>query len=492
MKKTMTRPLAFLLAALICVLSGCGGNTDPASTPDTSGTSSASTDTSTPGETTPDGSDISSATESTSGGAPTSGPSKENPESDSSNTSTTTKAPDTSSSGGKVDPEKYRGTTVRYATWKDPYQDEDGPVITKFQQKYGITVKIDRIGQTDYIQTLTAMINAGNSPDVIFDNNEFPASLNLLQPVENAQVDLTDEIWDQEFLEQASINGKHYLLNTVGNIWSEVDCIFFNKKIMKANGITTPEEYYAQGNWNFDTMRQCMEEFAELNDTYYGGWINEEILAAMAGTGFIKYQNNKFVSAFDDKNAINTLKDVFTYHAELQKDGLLSDNWDPFVQGKVGVVMTNAYGLKKTGYFAEMNANDIGWTYLPDYNGQKAKTSALFRGWGISSGSQNPVAAGIFIRYYLDVDNYNTATAFLNSEAEKFFFDLTNRSATEKSYYLYQGLSKVAGLTQNDFRKQASVDPRQVSTEIDKMENIVASAVTKANNVLDTVAKKYK
>ena len=469
MKKTMTRPLAFLLAALICVLSGCGGNTDPASTPDTSGTSSASTDTSTPGETTPDGSDISSATESTSGGAPTSGPSKENPESDSSNTSTTTKAPDTSSSGGKVDPEKYRGTTVRYATWQDPYQDEDGPVITKFQQKYGITVKIDRIGQTDYIQTLTAMINAGNSPDVIFDNNEFPASLNLLQPVENAQVDLTDEIWDQEFLEQASINGKHYLLNTVGNIWSEVDCVFFNKKIMKANGITTPEEYYSQGNWNFDTMRQCMEEFAELNDTYYGGWINEEILEAMAGTGFIKYQN----------------------HAELQKDGLLSDNWDPFRQGKVGVVMTNAYGLKKTGYFAGMNPNDIGWTYLPNYNGQKAKTSALFRGWGISSGSENPVAAGIFIRYYLDVDNYNTATAFLNSEAEKFFFDLTNRSATEKSYYLYQGLSKVAGLTQDDFRKQASVDPRQVSTEIDKMENIVASAVTKANNVLDTVAKKY-
>lgn len=305
-------------------------------------------------------------------------------------------------------------------------------------------------------------------------------------------MNLTDKIWDQEFLKQASINGKHYLLNTVGNIWGEVDCIFFNKKIMKANGITTPEEYYAKGNWNFDTMRKCMEEFAELNDTYYGGWINEDILVAMAGTGFIKYQNNKFVSAFSDSNAINTLKDVFTYHAELQKDGLLCDNWDVFLQGKVGVVMTNAYGLKKTGYFAKMNANDVGWTYLPDYKGKKAKTSALFRGWGIASGSKNPVAAGIFIRYYLDVDNYNTASAFLNANAEKFFFTLTNRSATEKSYYLYQGLSKVAGLNHNDFRKQASVDPKQVSTEIDKMENIVASAVTKANNVLDTVAKKYK
>lgn len=491
MKKNMTRPLAFLLAALIGVLSGCGGTSTPASSPDASNTSSTSADASGSEKTTPNGSDVSSVAESTSGSAPVSGSSGMNSVNTSSNQSTI-KNPGTSSPGGKVDPEKYRGTTVRYATWKDPYQDEDGPVITKFQKKYGITVKIDRIGQSDYIQTLTAMINAGNSPDVIFDNNEFPAALNLLQPVENAQVNLTDKIWDQEFLKQASINGKHYLLNTVGNIWGEVDCIFFNKKIMKANGITTPEEYYAKGNWNFDTMRKCMEEFAELNDTYYGGWINEDILVAMAGTGFIKYQNNKFVSAFSDSNAINTLKDVFTYHAELQKDGLLCDNWDVFLQGKVGVVMTNAYGLKKTGYFAKMNANDVGWTYLPDYKGKKAKTSALFRGWGIASGSKNPVAAGIFIRYYLDVDNYNTASAFLNANAEKFFFTLTNRSATEKSYYLYQGLSKVAGLNHNDFRKQASVDPKQVSTEIDKMENIVASAVTKANNVLDTVAKKYK
>lgn len=159
MKKNMTRPLAFLLAALIGVLSGCGGTSTPASSPDASNTSSTSADASGSEKTTPNGSDVSSVAESTSGSAPVSGSSGMNSVNTSSNQSTI-KNPGTSSPGGKVDPEKYRGTTVRYATWKDPYQDEDGPVITKFQKKYGITVKIDRIGQSDYIQTLTAMINA--------------------------------------------------------------------------------------------------------------------------------------------------------------------------------------------------------------------------------------------------------------------------------------------------------------------------------------------
>ena len=48
-----------------------------------------------------------------------------------------------------------------------------------------------------------------------------------------------------------------------------------------------------------------------------------------------------------------------------------------------------------------MNADDIGYTYLPSFSASvPAVTTGLFRGWGIIKGAKNPVAAGIFLRYY--------------------------------------------------------------------------------------------
>lgn len=65
---------------------------------------------------------------------------------------------------------------MRFATWKDPQANEDGPVVTAFEKKYGIKVQVDMVAQTNYIQTLTSMIAAKDAPDICFDNNEFPAS----------------------------------------------------------------------------------------------------------------------------------------------------------------------------------------------------------------------------------------------------------------------------------------------------------------------------
>lgn len=53
-----------------------------------------------------------------------------------------------------VDPEDYRGTTVRFATWKDPANGEGGAVVEAFQKKYGINVKIDLIPQNQYSLTI--------------------------------------------------------------------------------------------------------------------------------------------------------------------------------------------------------------------------------------------------------------------------------------------------------------------------------------------------
>ena len=125
--------------------------------------------------------------------------------------------------GTTANAEEYRGTKVVYATWKNPQQNEGGPVIDAFEEKYGIKVEIDTVPQETYVQEIAGKIAAGNSPDIFFDNCFFPASISVLQPIDAMQLDLNDGIWDKGMLEMSKLDGKSFLVNTVGNIGAEVD-----------------------------------------------------------------------------------------------------------------------------------------------------------------------------------------------------------------------------------------------------------------------------
>ena len=397
--------------------------------------------------------------------------------------------PNAGTTGGKVNPEKYRGTTVRYATWKNPYQNEDGKVVEKFQKKYGIKVKIDTIPQSTYVQEVTGKIAAGNSPDIFFDNGTFPASIACLQPLEAMQLDLTDGIWDQGMIKMSTLGGKPFLVNTVGNIWAEVDCLFYNKKIFADHNITTPAEYYKAGRWTFAALTKCMTDVK--NAGYIGGYIDVQSLLASTGTGFYGLKNGTIT------NGVNEMTyNVMTQISQWVSDGLIKNPLERnllqnFIKGKAGIAVTNAYGLKATGYFSEMNPNDVGFTYIPKYDDKtKAYTTGLFRGWGLIRGSKNPVAAGLFLRYYLDVNNYNTSSAFINSAAESFFFKITSGVTTEKkNLSLINGTRGVTGNATEVLGDIAKNDPSQIETAISAVNNTVNNDVKTLN---DFVAKQTK
>ena len=163
-----------------------------------------------------------------------------------------------------INHEDDRGTTVRYATWRDPKLYEDGPVVEAFQKKYGIKVQVDLIPQTEYLPTLTSRIASGDASDVVFCTDKFPEIISVTQPIDAAKLNLNESIWDQGTINLTAVNGKKYLVNTVGNIWNEVDCLYFNKKLLEENNITTPAEYYAAGKWTFDAMTKVMQEVSAL------------------------------------------------------------------------------------------------------------------------------------------------------------------------------------------------------------------------------------
>ena len=389
-----------------------------------------------------------------------------------------------------VDPSKYKGTTVVYATWRNPALYEDGPVVKNFEKKYGITVKIDLMTETDYTNTVLGRIASGKAPDVYFSTYTFPYCIDALQPIDAAKLNLKEDIWDDALIDLATVKGKTYLVDTVGNIWKDEDMVFFNKKIFRENGWTTPEEYYKAGKWNFDTMKDCMKKVASLGPEYTGGVIHLEGLIHSAGASVIGFKNGKFVNG-----TTNTVtQDIMRWASNGIKEGWLGTtsiytSLNEFPSGKVGIAILHSFGLKKTGYLRNMKASDVGFTYLPSYNGKAYTPTGLVRGWGICRGAKNPVAAGIFLRNYLDVNNYDTPSAFISKEAESFFFKLTSTNSKDKNFYFCYG-SGVTGVTGKQsavgdyIQTPAHSDPSQVKTEVDKYQNEIKADIEKLNNKL--------
>lgn len=404
-----------------------------------------------------------------------------------SNSGSSNKKPGSTNSSFDKKAEKYRGTKVVLATWRDPNVDEDGPVIRNFKKKYGINVEIDTIGQGSYVNTVASRIAAGNAPDIYFCTATFPSGLQCLQPIDVAELDLSDPIWDKTMLEKSKVNGKSYLVNTVGNIWNEVTCLYYNKKIFRDNNITTPEEYYKAGKWNFETFEKAMRDVKAASKDYMGAYIDFYALIGSTNCSYWKWENGKFSNGVDEK-----FGDVITKLSTWHNDGLIRKIGDQtmtadFKNGKCGMAIIDAWGLKRTGYWRNMNFEDIGFTYVPDMDSKnKAVATGIYRGWGICKGAKNPVAAGVFLRYYLDVNNYDTASAFITPEAESFFFKLTSSGTIKnKNYFFIGGSDGLATATSHGkIATIANGNPSQVKSSLNALKNTLDSDVKDLNNFI--------
>lgn len=384
-----------------------------------------------------------------------------------------------------VDPSQYKNTKVVFATWRDPKLNEDKAVVEDFEKKYGITVDVDLIAEGGYTQTVIGRIAAGTAPDVFFCTYAFPACLNALQPIDAAKLNLNESIWDQSLIKSTTVNGKKYLVNTVSNIWNDFDMIFYNKKIFKQNNITTPEQYQKAGKWNFDALKKCMQEVDALGSNYTGGILNYEGVINSTGESLLKMKNGKFELGINDN-----LKSVVKWIAEGTKTGYIGGvdaptGQEQFKKGNVGIFWGFSWCLKKTGGLSGMNPNDIGFVTAPSWNGKEAVPATFVRGWGICRGAKNPVAAGIFLRYYLDVDNYNTTDAFINKEASDFFFKVSTKDVEKTNrYYVFGG--GVGSVTEafSSCYTAAMTDPAQIDQFFKTNMNTYNAGVSALNDLL--------
>lgn len=399
------------------------------------------------------------------------------------------------SPNSKVNPEDYRGTTIQFASTIDPKDDGTDYVVKAFEEKYGIKVKIVSCTLENYANEMAGLIAAGKAPTVGRSNGDFPAFLGYFQSLDAAQLDYTDPIWNQTTFKATTYNGSPYMCDTVGNFWTELDLVVYSKSILKRAGCPTPEELDKAGNWTLDTYFEIGKKVKEANigvdGVTFGNY--DTVLNVGGGSLFKRDGTNHVTNGIDAQTTA-----IFQKYSEAKAAGYVNTKGLPgFLQGVSAMCTDHLWALRTDGDVAKYsNRNDLGFYYLPAAEkGGKNTVTGIFRGWGIMKGcNENPatgakaaVAGGLFLREYLDVNNYNLDTSFLSEDAKTFFFKLTSQYAeagdSYNPYLCYNGLN--SGITGLNYGNDIYVAMH--STSSSQIPSMMAAVKSKAQNGTDKI-----
>lgn len=397
-------------------------------------------------------------------------------------------------------PESCKGTTIRVASWSDSDDDSDLYTRTNMYNDIGLKYELFSVPQAGYVNNIMTKIASGDIPDV-FTTNEgdgaFPVTLQIAAPINKvSSVDLNDPRWDPTYLAGATIDGNTYFVQTIGSPVSNGNLVFFNKRLFRENGFTTPAEHYENGTWSWDNLLKCAKDIKSLGSEYRGISLEMDILAGSVNTSITKYD-------FNSKRFINNVGDpvllkAYQWYADAKEQNLLDGTLGSFIEGKCAIFVRGPFGLAINGYFKDMDPNDIGFTWLPSFEeGVKGRVSSIYGGRGIVTGAPNAEAAGYFLRYYMDYHNWDLENIFLTTEAGNFYYDIVETLAENKYFNFDDPLCYLTGSSANKefYSHLNGISGAGIKTALDSISNTVDAAVTKGNeliaNKIEDDRKKY-
>ncbi len=392
-----------------------------------------------------------------------------------------------------INPEDYRGRTIKFISTIDPKYDESGPVVENFEKEYGITVEIIPSGIDEYAQKCVGLIAVGASPDVACSNGDFPACMGYLQSLDAAKLNYKEEIWNQNTFKLTTFGGSPYLCDTLGNIFTETDIVVYSKSMLNKANAYTPEDYDRAGKWTWDAFFEIGKACQKVTGKPGCAINSYECYFHAAGGSVYKIENGKVVNGIDSNSAA-----IMEKYALARKDNILMTGKSvasALMEGDIGIATFSSSALKKTGEFRNANWLDLGFYYLPYYDedavviGERPVTGFL-RGWGICYGANEPVAAGLFLREYLDVNNYDVRGTFITPEAETLFYHnsiLVLDYDNYNPYFTYQDLNTfVTGVEANEkIYYPMYRDPTQVVDSMPDVRENIDKGVKNSNKYID-------
>lgn len=277
------------------------------------------------------------------------------------------------------------------------------PAVKLFEETYGGNIDYIQCAWAERIEKLQILISSGDSPDLVDkEDTTFPLliSKNVYEDLSD-YIDLSEPQWEgfENLIEQHSWQGKRCYYPWFATALS--DYVYYSKVRFDEFGIKTPAELYANGEWTWDTMKQCMIDFVNASDEgtagIYGN-IGKNIIAT-TGTPIISIENGKIqnnMKSVEVDRAMTFLSDLCREGLSITGDGLWGDNVKPLVEGQV---CFHAYGQYQLDtYMKRFPETEIEFVPFPrDPAADEYYLPVSTFGYMVPTGSKNVAGAAAFI-----------------------------------------------------------------------------------------------
>lgn len=415
-----------------------------------------------------------------------------------------------STGSSKINLKELKGQTVTMLMWRELNTSEK-KVMQNFMSSTGINVKYTVVDQKEYMTKVAAEVASQSGLDIcaiqsggmsIMTGDTYASNFPLgtiatMQPFfEATGQDPNDSIWAKSWMDPYKINSKYYGVAISGGWQTLSTVIFYNKDLFVDNKITTPRELWKANNWNWDTFKDCALKISALGDYYYG-YTGRDSYAYMlsAGCDYVAFDGKKFTNTSNDANLKKAWKfseEMMSSGAQFYPDG--SSNFPQlFLEGKFGMYGDGSYCMANIGMLGDYSYDikdvdfEIDAVPFPSPKGQTA--TAIHRGnlFGIAKNAKNPVAAGVFLRFWLDPKNALPFSKTAINDNMRDVFNWINSEATPKKVFLsggvlgYQDTEKMGNLTY----RLLSQKPEQIDSTIAMFKSFIDSSVKSANKVFN-------
>ncbi|OME93871.1 MULTISPECIES: ABC transporter substrate-binding protein [Paenibacillus] len=315
----------------------------------------------------------------------------------------------------------------------------------ELEKKYNTKFQFEQIPWGDIQDKITASIVAGEPIADVFlleRYRAFPAMVqkDFLQPIDGI-LDINNEKWPAEMRMTGSFDGKVYGFSTaVGGGGG----IYYNKAILKKEGLPDPQELHEKGEWNWDTFLDIAKK--STKDTNGDGKIDQYGLA-LTSVNFVpafiasndgdvtKVVDGKLAFTGDDENAMEALRfysDLSNVHKVVKPNQ--TDNWEDYINAFNEGIVAMRYGEGWEGSGIQTNlGNDYGFIFIPKGPKATAYHNAMQPTlWYVPKGA-NPDAVRIYAEYLL---GYMPKEGELDAWTESLFAD-------QKSLDNYMEMGKI-------------------------------------------------
>ena len=287
-------------------------------------------------------------------------------------------------------PQQYAYDTKKNENVYDPVLE----AIPYFEERYGGTVTVKYAAWGDMLETVIALQNSGEAPDLFEVYDETLYSVILSGVTQNLDAYTSDVDYDYYKINKETFQwkGSYYAIPLKPYAFY----IMFNRDMFELEGLDTPDEMYRNGEWTWDNFRTVCKRLTktvdgEVSQLAFGSWEDTILSFMYANGGSLLNIDTKSGEVTSNLGSVNT-QNTLNYLLEV-KDSFVfgNDMFGWFDNGGLAMIRGKEFPVDVPF--------DVGMVPFPTGDDYTGKNLVVYpQGMAVPTGAKNPEGAVAFMR----------------------------------------------------------------------------------------------